>query len=214
MQLLIDLDGTLTDSAPGIVRCIQHAMRALDRQAWPAERLTPLIGASLHDALGEALETRDEALIAEAIRLYRERFAEVGLFENTLYADVAEGLSHLRADGHRLFLATSKPLVFARRIIAHFDVAQYFDALYGSELSGERADKAELIAHLLASEGIGTQGTWMIGDRTHDIRGARANGIGAVAVAWGYGTADEWSHADAVVHSMQALRLFLNNRSD
>jgi len=209
MQLLIDLDGTLTDSAPGIVRCIQHAMHALNREPWPPERITPLIGASLHDAFGVVLDTSDEALIAQATRLYRDRFADIGLFENSLYAGVAEGLPQLRQDGHRLFLATSKPLVFARRIVEHFGLAAHFHGLYGSELSGERTDKAELIAHLLATEEIGTSGTWMIGDRSHDIRGARANGLRVVAIAWGYGTSVEWAEADAVVQTMAALRSFL-----
>jgi phosphoglycolate phosphatase len=191
MDILFDLDGTLTDPVLGITRCIQHALAGLGRTAPELDSLRRCVGPPLQDSFAELLETEDEALLAEAIRLYRERFKPVGMFENSVYPDVPEGLEALRAQGHRLWVATSKPHVFAREIVQHFGLAGFFERVHGSELSGVNADKGDLIRHILAEEAISPEQAWMVGDRRHDVVGARRNGVEAIGVLWGYGSEEE-----------------------
>lgn len=191
MDILFDLDGTLTDPVVGITRCIQHALVSLGRTAPDLDGLRRCVGPPLQDSFAELLETTDEALLAEAIRLYRERFKPVGMFENSVYPDVPEGLETLRAQGHRLWVATSKPHVFAREIVEHFGLARFFERIHGSELSGVNADKSDLIRYVLAEEGIQPDQAWMVGDRMHDVLGARRNGVEAIGVLWGYGSEEE-----------------------
>lgn len=191
MDILFDLDGTLTDPVVGITRCIQHALVSLGRAAPDLDGLRRCVGPPLQDSFAELLETTDEALLADAIRLYRERFKPVGMFENSVYPDVPEGLETLRAQGHRLWVATSKPHVFAREIVEHFGLARFFERVHGSELSGVNADKGELIRYVLAEEGISPGHAWMVGDRMHDVLGARRNGVEAIGVLWGYGSEEE-----------------------
>ena len=141
MHLLFDLDGTLTDPFLGITRCIQHALTVLDRIAPPADDLRWCIGPPLHDSFLSLLHTTDQQLASEAVEIYRERFGTVGLFENDLYPGVANCLRELSLQGHSLSVATSKPTVFARKIIDHFELTEYFRAVDGSELDGTRCNK-------------------------------------------------------------------------
>lgn len=191
MDIFFDLDGTLTDPVLGITRCIQHALVQMGRTAPDLGSLRRCVGPPLQDSFAELLETEDAALLARAIRLYRERFKPVGMFENSVYPDVPEGLETLRRQGHRLWVVTSKPHVFAREIVLHFGLDGFFERVHGSELSGVNADKGDLIRHVLAEEGILPEEAWMVGDRMHDVIGARRNGIEAIAVLWGYGTEEE-----------------------
>ena len=207
MDILFDLDGTLTDPVLGITRCIQHALVNLGRTAPDLDSLRRCVGPPLQDSFAELLETTDEALLAEAIRFYRERFKPVGMFENSVYPDVPEGLETLKARGHRLWVATSKPHVFAREIVEHFGLARFFERVHGSELSGLNADKGDLIRHVLAEEGIQPDQAWMVGDRMHDVIGARRNGVEAIGVLWGYGSEEELQSAAPrrIVASMAEL---------
>jgi phosphoglycolate phosphatase len=211
MDILFDLDGTLTDPVLGITRCIQHALVNLGRTAPDLapdlDSLRRFVGPPLQDSFAELLETQDEILLAEAIRLYRERFKPIGMFENSVYPDVPEGLATLRAQGHRLWVATSKPHVFAREIVQHFGLAGFFERVHGSELSGINADKGDLIRHLLAEEAILSERAWMVGDRMHDVIGARRNGVEAIGVLWGYGSEEELRAAGPrrIVASMAEL---------
>lgn len=191
MDILFDLDGTLTDPGPGITRCIQHALVSLGRPAPALESLLHCVGPPLRDSFAKLLETEDEAILAQAVRLYRERFKPVGIFENRVYPDVPEGLETLRSQGHRLWVATSKPHVFAREVILHFGLAGYFERVHGSELSGANSDKGDLIRHVLAEEGIAPERAWMVGDRMYDVEGARSNGVEAIGVLWGFGSEEE-----------------------
>jgi phosphoglycolate phosphatase len=206
MGLLFDLDGTLTDPGPGITRCIQHALARLGRRSPRAAHLTWCIGPPLKESLARLLETSDAALTEDALALYRERYASVGMFENAVYPEVREGLAQLSGAGHRLWVATSKPHVYARRILAHFGLLELFVDVYGSELSGERAEKASLLRHVLAVEAFERPPT-MVGDRRHDVEGAHANGLRAIGVLWGYGSEAELraAGADALVASMPEL---------
>jgi phosphoglycolate phosphatase len=217
MEILFDLDGTLTDSGVGIARCIQEALRRLGGAVPSAESLRCFVGPPLHDTFARLLDTRDEATLAEAIRLYRERFVAVGMFENALYPGVDEGLARLRTGGHRLWLATSKPRVYAQRILEHFGIAERFAGLYGPELGDGAHDKRVMLRELLARERLHAREASMVGDRVHDVEGARANGVRAVAVSWGYGTIEELRAAapDHLVGSMDELcALFERERTD
>ena len=189
--VLFDLDGTLTDPKPGITRSIQHALRALGLPAPSEDELEWCIGPPLQASFPRLLGSTEPALVARAIQHYRERFSTVGLFENALYDGVPEALRNLRAAGCRTYVATSKPRVFALRIVEHFGLSTLFDAVHGSELDGTRADKGELIAHLLDSEGLVADRTLMVGDREHDMIGGARNGLRCIGVTYGYGSADE-----------------------
>ena len=205
--LLFDLDGTLTDPREGITRCIQHALDGLGRAVWPADALQRFIGPPLHVAFAEMLDTDNAATIARAIALYRARFEATGLFENRLHDGVADGLATLEALGFPMWVVTSKPEVYARRIVEHFQVDRYFRVVYGPDLDGARSDKGELIGHVLAQESLRPAHAWMIGDRSHDVVAARVNGVASVGVLWGYGSRVELetSGADAVVASVADL---------
>jgi phosphoglycolate phosphatase len=205
MNLVFDLDGTLTDPELGISRCIVYA---LERMGVPAPERTQLrrhIGPPLRQVFGDLLATSDPALIERAVAVYRERFGEVGLYENELYPGTAEGIEHLAGSGHRLFVATTKAEVYARRIIEHFQVGHHFVEVYGAALSGAGSHKSELLARLVKEHGIEPVESVMIGDRGSDVSGARVNGLRTVGVLWGYGTAEELADADLQVETWDEL---------
>ena len=212
MNLLFDLDGTLTDSRPGIISSMRHALGVLGLPVPEEHALLRFIGPPTHDAFRELLSSSDPALNARAIGIYRERYAKLGLFENSVYPGVAEGLSALGQAGAKLYVCTSKPEVFANQIIDHFELRRHFEHVYGSELNGERSNKGDLIAHVLNQEGL-TNEAWMIGDRLHDIRGAKLNALRSAGVLWGYGSREELAEAgaDALFSSMPELvRAFMS----
>ena len=198
--LLFDLDGTLTDPRAGIVRSIQHALERLARPRPPEVALAACIGPPLRGTFGRLLATSDRELIERAMALYRERFAGVGVYENEVYAGIPAVLGDLGRGGRRMFVATSKPAVFADRIVRHFALDHHFHGVYGPDLDGRRDDKTDLLAHLLASERLAAKDVVMIGDRHADIVAARANGVRAIGVLWGYGSREELlgAGADAV----------------
>ena len=196
MHLLIDLDGTLTDPFPGITTCIQHALVSLDRPRPPAESLRWCIGPPVQKGFATLLGPNDEHLVDLAVARYRECYGSVGLFENAVYPGIEGALAELEKD-HTLGVATSKPTVFAARILEHFGLRKHFHSVDGSELDGARSDKAALIAHILQRDGIAPGDSIMIGDREHDMIGARANGVAGLGVLWGYGSHDELATAGA-----------------
>jgi phosphoglycolate phosphatase len=197
MNVLLDLDGTLTNPEQGIVACIRHAADALERTI-PADcDLARYIGPPLADAFREILSIDDPADVDAAITAYRARFATIGLFENEVYPGIPEALQALTAKGARLFLATSKPRVYATRIVEHYGLATFFQALHGSELDGTRTDKADLIAHILDTERLAAEESVMVGDRRHDVVGALRNRVRPVGVLWGFGTRTELTAAGA-----------------
>jgi len=199
MNILFDLDGTLTDPYQGITRCISHALLTLDRPTPPQMNLKWCIGPPLKNSFAKLLASEDDKLVEEALSIYRERFGTVGLFENELYEGIPDALRILQEEGHILYVATSKPTIYAKQIIEHFGLQQYFRTIYGSELDGTRSDKKDLISHILLSEGITSSETHMVGDRKYDMIGAKANGVYGVGVLWGYGTCDELEASGANV---------------
>jgi phosphoglycolate phosphatase len=204
--ICFDLDGTLTDPKPGITNCIRYALERLGREPPPADDLTWCIGPPLLASFETLLKDAD--LATQGLALYRERFGDVGLFENEVYPGIPDVLAACRNAGHRLLVATSKPTVYASRIIAHFGLSPYFEAVCGSELDGTRADKTELLRWLLKTHGVDAASATMIGDRKHDIIGARNNGLRTIGVAYGYGGRAELTEAgaDAIVEDTAALR--------
>jgi phosphoglycolate phosphatase len=196
-SLFFDLDGTLMDPRDGITRCIRHALDGLQIPAPTDGELTGWIGPPLHESFRDLLGPDRGDLVAQAISLYRERFGTVGMFENALYPGVLEGLVALADAGQKLFVVTSKPTCFAQPILQHFDLWRFFSGVYGSELSGERSDKTDLISYVLRTEGLQPNDAVMIGDRAHDMRGARRNDVTGIGVLWGYGSREELTEAGA-----------------
>jgi phosphoglycolate phosphatase len=207
MHLFFDLDGTLTDSRPGIMASMRHAMNAIGRESPSDEALLRFIGPPTHDAFRELLGSADLELNTRTITIYRERYSTLGLFESSVYPGIAAGLGALQNAGYSLCVVTSKPEVFANRIIDHFELRRYFKRVYGSELNGTRSHKGELIAHVLQSERLTGADAWMLGDRLHDIGGAKQNALRSAGVLWGYGSRAELAEAgaDAIFESMPEL---------
>lgn len=197
MNLLFDLDGTLTDPFEGISKCIQYALSKLDRPIPPSEELRWCIGPPLMQSFTKLLSSDDEKLSEKALALYRERFGRKGLYENKVYKDIPNLLKTLNEQGNSLFVATAKPTTYAKRIITHFGLSTYFKRIYGSELDGTRTVKSELIAYILKKEEIPPSRAVMIGDRKHDVWGAERNGLYCVGVLWGYGDRKELKMAGA-----------------
>jgi phosphoglycolate phosphatase len=197
ISIFFDLDGTLCDPHDGIVRCLQYALEQLGHATPPGEELARYIGPPLHDSFATLLNSSDAQLVKRAVELYRERFASKGMFENTLYAGIPDALRKLKTQHFQLHVVTSKPTAFARQIIGHFGLERFFHNIYGSELDGTRADKGQLIAHVLEQEQIHPPEAVMVGDREHDIRGAIANAVHPIGVLWGYGSREELTQAGA-----------------
>lgn len=195
--ILFDLDGTLTDPREGITRCLAHALERLGREPPPLDQLTFAIGPPLRASLAQLLGTESHAEVELALAHYRERFADVGLFENAPYEGIAEALAALRRAKLPLFVATSKPRVYAERIVRHFTLDAHFEAVHGCELDGTREDKRDLLAHLLPRHAIDPGRAVMVGDRGVDMVAARHHGVHALGVTWGYGTREELLAAGA-----------------
>ena len=193
--LLVDLDGTLTDPAAGIVDCFRFALGAMQSPA-PAEAdLGWIIGPLLRQTFAQLLGGAARA--EEALAVYRARYGAEGLFEAAVYDGVPEALAEIKASGARLFLCTSKPAVYAARILDRFGLDRYFEAVYGAELDGCREDKGDLIDHILAERGLEPGDCVMWGDRKHDVIGASRRAIPTIGALWGYGGEAELRAAGA-----------------
>lgn len=198
LTLLLDLDGTLTDPREGIVGSLRYALERLDVAPPSDVSLTRCIGPPLAHTFAQLLgDDAPRTRIDAAIGHYRERFAERGWRENRVYSGIPELLAQAGERDWHCLLATSKPTVFAERIAEHFDLRAGLAGVYGSELDERRSDKAELIAYIAAREGLDPERTVMVGDRRHDVEGARANGIDTLGVTWGFGGRDELRSAGA-----------------
>jgi phosphoglycolate phosphatase len=193
--IFFDLDGTLTDPKPGITGSIQYALQKLDLPVPTQDELTWCIGPPLRASFVTILG--GEGLADRAVALYRERFADVGLYENSVYPDIEHVLATLRASPRRLFVATSKPRIFAERIIDHFGLTSHFEYVFGSELDGTRVNKGDLLAYAIETTGVDASQALMIGDRSHDMVGAKNNGIRGIGVLYGYGSEEELVGAGA-----------------
>ena len=195
--LLFDLDGTLTDPRPGIVGCMRFALDRLQVSCPSDDVLASYIGPSLRGTFATLLDTSDAERIEEALRLYRERFAHTGLYENKVYEGVPAMLDTVGHVAGAAYVVTSKPAVYAERIVSHFRLGHHFRKVYGAELDGRWDDKAELLAYLLATEGVKPSASVMVGDRAADIMAAKANEVRSIGVLWGYGSEAELTDAGA-----------------
>jgi phosphoglycolate phosphatase len=209
--ILFDLDGTLTDPKIGITKSVQYALHKLGITEDSLDKLTPFIGPPLIDSFQEFYHMT-EAQAKQALGFYRERFSTVGLYENEAYPGMKELLAELKKMRKELLVATSKPTVFSQKILEHFDLAEYFTAVIGSNLDGTRGRKEEVIAFALTQcEEQDRRKILMVGDRKYDVQGAKINGIKVVAVGYGYGNEQEFkaAGADYIVDSVGQLREFL-----
>ena len=194
MNVLFDLDGTLTDPGDGFVACVSHALAKLDCRPRSDAEIRRHVGPPLEETLARLLE--DRAQIPDAVAFYRERYSTIGFLENAVYPGIEGVLHALHSREMCLFVATSKPTVYAQRILEHFGLRRFFRGVYGSELDGTRSGKTELLAYLMKQERLSTG--MMIGDRAQDIAGALANGLTPVGALWGYGSREELEKAGAV----------------
>lgn len=192
-SVFFDLDGTLTDPKIGITSSIQYALEKFGIDVPEKDELTWCIGPPLLGSLGDLV---GDEHASKALRYYRERFADVGWHENSLYPGISETLAILVDSGLSLYVATSKPFVYAKRIIDHFDMGQYFREIFGSELDGARSIKDDLLRFALL-ETRSTGASIMIGDRKHDVLGALNNNMRAIGVTYGYGSLEELKKAGA-----------------
>ena len=176
--VLFDLDGTLTDAGPGILNCIEYALTDQGIELPERSNMRTFLGPPLAVTFREHFNMSD-AQITQAIDKYRERYHDVGMFENSVYDGVPELLQSLQASGIRMATATSKPEYSATRILQHFELDQYFEFIGASSLDGSRDSKASVIKHTLATTGAHPtkDSMIMVGDRHHDVDGAREHGI-------------------------------------
>jgi len=194
--LIFDLDGTLTDSKPGIVGCLREVLEARKMSGYgPLDRF---IGPPVEEWAADLLphgSAEDRTALA---RDYRACYDRVGWSNNSVFPGVAEMLEQLHRDGFPLYVCTSKHEHFAVRILESFGIAQYFNGIYGDRNDYESHSKSDLLARILSRHAIDRAWVWMVGDRSFDIEAAHLNGIRCLAAAWGYGTPEEWAQADAV----------------
>lgn len=217
--LLFDLDGTLSDPKTGICTCVQYALSAFGIEEPDLDKLEPFIGPPLKDSFMKYYDFTEEQAGA-AIEKYRERFADVGLFENELYQGIPQMLRTLGAKGMTLAVASSKPTVYVRRILEHFKIERYFKAVVGSELDGRRVNKDEVVQEalrqLFGDKPMDLDQVYMIGDRCFDVEGAHRIGVESVGVTYGYGSMEELKEAksDYIVRSVEELQAFLLRGTD
>ena len=209
--ILFDLDGTLTDPAEGITNSVIYALKKMGIAPPERKELLKFIGPPLAQSFEKYFNlSKDQSL--RAVDIYREYFAPKGLFENTLFDGVHEMLKSLKKDGKKIVLATSKPTVFANKILKHFNLYDFFDLTVGSNLDGSLTNKAEVITVALERLGnIKKDRAVMVGDRSHDVIGGIKNGLFTVGVTFGYGSEEELKGAGAshIVNSVKELTEFL-----
>lgn len=195
--ILFDLDGTLTDSREGIVNSIVHALDHYGIQVEDRDSLRPFLGPPLAESFQRYFDFSAEQAL-EAVGYYREYFAVKGLFENRVYEGVEELVKNLQNRGYKLFLATSKPEVFAKQIMDHFGLSSYFTFIGGATLDESRLKKADVIRYVLEENQITDMSeVIMVGDRNQDVWGAKQNGIDVIGVLYGYGSLEELKEAGA-----------------
>lgn len=194
--ILFDLDGTLTQSGEGITRSVQYALEKLGKPEPDRKKLEVFVGPPLLQQFMKYAEL-DEETAAKAVEYYRERYSTVGIYENKLYPGVEELLKQLKSRGYILAVASSKPEYFVRKVLEHFGLTGYFQEIAGSEMNGSRTSKAEVIQEVLERLHMSRRRkeVIMVGDKEHDILGARQAGLDCVAVSYGYGTEEELEKA-------------------
>ncbi|MDE0522265.1 MAG: HAD hydrolase-like protein [Boseongicola sp.] len=200
--VFLDLDGTLMESHPGILESLRHALGSSGHHALAETDLAWMIGPPFDESFRKMGLSDPEAVMAA----YREHYRKGGMFDARVYGGVPGALNTLREAGARLYLATAKPHVYARKVTRHFGLAEYMEREFGPELDGTRNWKGDLLAHALAETGEDVAKAVMVGDREHDMAAAKEVGMKSVAVSWGYGNEEEWRDAGAVIDRPEDLK--------
>lgn len=208
--ILFDLDGTLTDSGQGILNSVAYALEKMGIEEPDTANLNRFIGPPLYESFSRfyQLNPEDTQSAVDAFRVY---FKEKGMFENQLYPGIIPLLEELRTAGKTLVIATSKPEIFAKQILEHFGIAHYFDVIAGASLDSSRISKADVIGYAINQLEVFPKHAVMIGDREHDIEGARMHQLPAIGVLYGYGSKQEFEKAGAtmIVETVQDLKRVL-----
>jgi phosphoglycolate phosphatase len=205
--VLLDLDGTLVDSAPGIVSTLAYTLEAMGREVPPMAELLRWVGPPLPESFEvRALMSAQEA--REAVAIYRERYLDVGVYDAKLFDGVADLLGGLKNAGAHLAIATSKPMTPATIMLEHFTLSDHFDVISCAADDESRGTKAEVVGDALAglhSKGLATDSGIMVGDRIHDVEGAAHHGLDTIMVRWGYGGPAEWEQAHHTIDTPRQL---------
>ncbi|MBG9456614.1 5'-nucleotidase [Lysinibacillus sphaericus] len=210
--VLFDLDGTLSDPKVGITKSVQYALQKIGIVEENLNKLETFIGPPLQVSFRE-IYGLDDVRIQQAIAYYRERFIQIGLYENNLYENIFSLLEYLQKEGYQLAIATSKPTVFAEQILQYFNIEHFFELVAGSNLDGTRSAKGEVITFAREHFNEANNDQFiMIGDRKYDIVGAHENQMDSIGVTYGYGSLDELTDAQAtyIVENVNELQEFFN----
>lgn len=207
--ILFDLDGTLTDSGEGIINCAILALEHFGLPIPDRETLRVFVGPPLHETFIKFGVPADKA--DEAVAVYRSRYVPIGMFENAPYPGIRELLDALKKQGHKLYVATSKPEWMAQEILKKFQLDSYFDLICGATMDTSRTEKSQVIAYLLEQTGDVSHAI-MVGDTKYDVIGASAHSIPTIGVSWGYGTVEDMQNAGAaaIAYTTQELLELLN----
>lgn len=209
--IFFDLDGTLTDSAPGITRSVAYALKKWNIKVEDPSTLNRFVGPPLTESFAKYYGFTPEQC-KDGIRYYREYYVEKGMFENSVYPGIESLLEELKCAGRKLVVATSKPEEFAVQILERFGLAKYLDRIAGASMDESRSEKAEVLRYAIAEGGYDLSGAVMVGDRENDVRGARENGLPCIGVLYGYGSREELSKAGAakIAETVEDLKKILN----
>ena len=206
--ILFDLDGTLTESGEGITKSVQYALEKLGQPEPDLKKLEVFVGPPLLQQFMKYAGL-DEETAVRAVEYYRERYTDIGIFENQVYPGVEDMLDKLRGKGYILAVASSKPERFVKKVLDHFDLTKYFHEIVGSEMNGGRISKADVIEEALDRLHMGDHRDQviMVGDKEHDVFGARKAGLKCLAVSYGYGSEEELKNANPlkIVDSAQEV---------
>lgn len=211
---LFDLDGTLTNPKQGITKSVAYALSKFDIHVSNLDDLCVFIGPPLLDSFMEYYHMGKEDA-EKAITYYREYFSVTGLFENEVYVGIRELLCTLQKQGKKCYVATSKPEPFAKQIIEHFGLESYFEDICGATMDGSRSKKGDVIAYALKKHDIHKEDAIMVGDRKHDILGAKENGLPCIAVLYGYGNRKEFEEAgaDVIIEDMLSFLEYIKKQA-
>jgi len=194
-NIFFDLDGTILDSRRGIFRCIRSTLAEMGLPPCTDEQIMPVIGPPIREGFSCILNIGNNSDVERAVAIYRTHYRDGAMFEADVYPEIENILEHLTAEGKRLFVATGKATDYAVPILVRFKLDRFFVKVYGTGMDGHLSDKKDLIAHILREQAINPRDEVMIGDRHHDIFGAKANNVFSVGVLWGYGSRDELENA-------------------
>lgn len=196
LSIILDLDGTVVDSMPGILASSNAALRAMGHRHDSLD-VRGMIGPPLEETMAEMLGRFGDDRVAEAVLAYRDHYGSTGFLETSVYSGLAEALHQLVELKATLYIATSKRTVFAEKILEHLGLISLFAGVYGSEPGGAVDKKSDLVAHVLRRHGLAAERCLMVGDRRYDVEGGRSNGVSTVGVLWGYGDRAELEAAGA-----------------